>query len=230
MDVPHRATNLPSRRVTNLTSAPKPITHDALVTDPRIPPAYHREECVNIVITWLRIAIGITVFGVTTTLCMLACALCFPFRLTRIKICNLYGKVTGPLMMRISGCPLTIRGAEHLDGDRPAIYVSNHTSAIDIFLAIFLSPIGTVGIAKKQVVYYPFLGQLYLLSGHLRIDRGRSSTAKDSMNRLASYVRGNKLSIYLWPEGTRSREGHLLPSKRASFISPAKPGCRLFRS
>ena len=42
---------------------------------------------------------------------------------------------------------------------------TSHSSIVDIFLAIQLSPVGTVGVAKKQVVYYPFFGLLYLLSG-----------------------------------------------------------------
>lgn len=168
----------------------------------------------NTLIGWIRLAVGLVLLAINTTLCMLVCAVLIPFRVARIKACNYYGKITGPLMLAISGCPLEVEGMEHLDPDRPAIYVSNHTSIMDIFLAIWLSPVGTVGIAKKEVVYYPFFGQMYLLSGHLRIDRGRSDRAKASMAALGEVVRRNRLSIYLWPEGTRSASGRLLPIKK----------------
>lgn len=173
---------------------------------------------------WLRLAIGLVVLGVNTTLCMLLCALLLPFRVARIKACNYYGKITGPLMLKISGCPIEVDGMEHLDADRPAIYVSNHTSIVDIFFAIWLSPVGTVGVAKKEVVYYPFFGQMYLLSGHLRIDRGRSDRARASMNALGEIVRANKLSIYLWPEGTRSASGKLLPIKKGVVFLAEQTG------
>lgn len=137
-----------------------------------------------------------------------------PFRVVRIKLCNYFGKVAGRTMMWLSACPLTIEGRERLDPSRPALYVSNHTSILDVFMGMWFAPVGTVGVAKKQVVWYPLLGQLYLLSGHLRIDRGNSSKAVRSLQRLADYVRRHELSIWMWPEGTRSRDGRLLPFKK----------------
>jgi lysophosphatidate acyltransferase len=137
-----------------------------------------------------------------------------PWRTTRIKLCNYFGKTAGSTMMWLSGCPLTWEGSEHLDASRPAIYVSNHTSTFDPFLAMWLSPVGTVGVAKKQVVYYPLLGQLYLLSGHLRIDRGNNASAVQSLVKLGELVRRHRLSIFMWPEGTRSQDGRLLPFKK----------------
>jgi 1-acyl-sn-glycerol-3-phosphate acyltransferase len=137
-----------------------------------------------------------------------------PNRRARIRACNHYGKVIGRFYMHLAGCPLSIEGQEHLDPKRPAIYVSNHSSVLDVFLAIWLSPVGTVGIAKKEVARIPVFGQLYFLSGHLLIDRGDSDQAVARLKKLARYVRENKLSIFLWPEGTRSRSGRLLPLKK----------------
>lgn len=137
-----------------------------------------------------------------------------PFRNARIRACNYWGKVFGPMLMWLTGCRRTYEGLEHLDGSRPAIYISNHTSIYDIFLAIFLSPVGTVGVAKKEVVWYPIFGVMYLLSGHLRLDRKNHARAISSMKSLAELVERNTLSIYLWPEGTRARDGRLLPFKK----------------
>ncbi|MEZ4317320.1 MAG: lysophospholipid acyltransferase family protein [Myxococcota bacterium] len=177
--------------------------------------------------SWARLASGFVMFSILTTLCMLVCAVLLPSRVARIKTCNYYGKVTGRLMMWVSGCDLTIVGEEHLDAERPAIYVSNHTSLVDAFLAMFLSPVGTVGVVKKQILYYPFFGQLYFLSGHLRIDRGQSEAARRSFAELADFVRANRLSIYLWPEGTRSRSGQLLPFKKGVYHLARQTGLPL---
>jgi len=170
------------------------------------------------VMTLIRIVVGFIFFGTVTSLTMLVLVLLFPFRTARIKTCNYYGKFCGRGMMAISGCTLSYEGLEHLDSSRPAIYVSNHTSIVDGFLAMFLSPVGTVGIVKKQILYYPFFGQLYFLSGHLRIDRSDPETAKRSMKELAQFVVDHALSIYVWPEGTRSRSGKLGPFKKGGFM------------
>ena len=137
-----------------------------------------------------------------------------PSPVARIRACNYFGKVVGRFYVWLSGCPFTIIGRQHLNPDRPAIYVSNHTSVLDIFIAIWHAPVGTCGVAKKQIIYYPFFGLLYALSGHLRIDRGNSEKAVASMKSLSETVKMHRLSIFLWPEGTRSRNGRLLPFKK----------------
>ena len=103
-----------------------------------------------------------------------------PFERMRIKACNYWGHVVGPMMMLVTGAPVEWSGREKLVPYKPAIYVSNHTSSIDIFLGIWVAPVGTVGVAKKEIVWVPFFGQLYWLSGHLRLDRKNRERAVES--------------------------------------------------
>ncbi len=163
------------------------------------------------------LAISFVVFGVLLVILL-------PSQVLRIKLCNYYGKTVGRAIVWLVRCRVTVEGKEHLDRHRPAIYVSNHTSMIDIFIAIWLSPVGTVGIAKKEVIYYPFFGQLYMVSGHLRIDRGNSPKAIRSLQKLSEKVRTSKLSIFLWPEGTRSRNGRLQPLKKGLYHLAVQTG------
>jgi 1-acyl-sn-glycerol-3-phosphate acyltransferase len=164
--------------------------------------------------SWLRITIGLTYMAIATALHAVLMILLLPWRNLRIRACNYWGHVSGRFCVWLSGSTVTIDGWEHLDPSRQVIYVSNHTSILDIFLGIWLSPVGTVGVAKKEVVWYPFFGQLYLLSGHLRIDRGSTQRAVAAMRDLARIVDSYRLSIWIWPEGTRSRDGRLLPLKK----------------
>lgn len=162
----------------------------------------------------LRLAVGFVYMVVATTLFGVLMLLLLPWRNLRIRACNYWGWVSGGFCLWLSGSRFHVEGKEHLDGGRPCIYVSNHTSTLDIFLGIHISPVGTVGVAKKEVVYYPFFGQLYLLSGHLRIDRGNHERAMAAMQKLQRLVKRYELSIWMWPEGTRSRDGRLLPFKK----------------
>lgn len=160
-----------------------------------------------------RLILGFTFVATTATLWMAVAVVLLPWRVLRIKLCNYYGKLVGYAITRIAGATPVVRHAERLDGSFPAIYVANHTSTLDAFLSIWLCPVGGCGVMKKEVVKIPFFGLLYLLSGHLRIDRGRHDKAIAALADIAKLVRKERLGIWIMPEGTRSKTGKLQPFK-----------------
>ena len=164
--------------------------------------------------TTLRMTAGLSVLAVAAGLQLVILVVLLPSRLARIKSCIFFARFVGFSSLSVLGCRMTVSGREHLDPARPAMYVVNHTSIMDLFVGMSLMPYGCVGIAKKEIIYYPFFGQVYLLCGHLRIDRKSRDTAVASMKSLAQLVRRGKLSILMSPEGTRSRDGRLLPFKK----------------
>ena len=165
-------------------------------------------------VTLLRYIAGSVALAISFVLFIGALLLFLPSRVARIKTCNFYGHTFGHFFFWICGNRLTVKGAEHLDGKRPAIYISNHNSAIDIFLFMWKVPTGTCSVAKKEILFYPLFGQIYLLSGHPIVDRGDSKKAVASMNRFAEAMKRHRLSTIIWPEGTRSRDGHLKGFKK----------------
>ena len=167
------------------------------------------QNALLVLMTLLRLVAGTTVMAVGVAIQMVILIVLLPSRNLRIRSCNYWGKVVGRIEMWISGCPVAIEGWDRLTGETPAIYISNHTSPMDAFLAMFLSPVGTCGVVKKGIIYYPVFGQMYLLSGHLRIDRGNRDSAIQSMAGLARDQKKFDLSIFIWPEGTRSKDGRL---------------------
>lgn len=166
------------------------------------------------VVSGIRIGVGLAYMALASAVHAVVLIVLLPSRYLRQRSCNLWGWVTGRFCLWISGSRVTVEGREHLSGAQPAIFVSNHTSMLDIFVGIGFSPLGTVGVAKKEVVLYPFFGQLYWLSGHLRIDRGNHAEAVRAMKKLEGEVRRYRSSIWMWPEGTRSKTGRLLPFKK----------------
>nr|WDD38970.1 1-acyl-sn-glycerol-3-phosphate acyltransferase [Fagopyrum tataricum] len=149
---------------------------------------------------------------ITTFVWTLIMLFLLPWPSERIKQGNVYGHVTGKLLMRILGNPINIEGVEY--STERAIYISNHASPIDTFLTMWLTPIGTVAIAKKEIIWYPLFGQLYVLANHLRIDRSNLQASIKSMKETGDEVIKNNLSIMIFPEGTRSEDGRLLPFKK----------------
>lgn len=161
-----------------------------------------------------RFALGFLIVMLFSVPYIFVVALLLPWRKLRIRCGNIYGKIIGPVMTRITGTRAIIRNAERLEGLKPAIYITNHSSELDPFLAMWLCPMGGCGIAKKEIARVPFFGWAYWLSGHLLLDRSNREKAIASMAEVGEVVRRNGLSIWIWPEGTRSSDGRLLPFKK----------------
>ncbi|MBI5526597.1 MAG: 1-acyl-sn-glycerol-3-phosphate acyltransferase [Deltaproteobacteria bacterium] len=166
------------------------------------------------VLSAVRVVAGMLILASASVLQAVILLALLPSRTARIRSCIVFERIVGHACTRLCGCRVEITGRERLDPRRPAIYVVNHTSMIDLFIALRFMPCGSVGVIKKEVIFYPFFGQLYLLAGHLRLDRGHHAAAVASMRSLADLVRRARLSIFLSPEGTRARDGRLLPFKR----------------
>lgn len=162
----------------------------------------------------LRVLVGLVIMAVAVVVFMVVCVLLLPWRSLRIRACNVFGHLVGRAILWVSGARVPEGLRAQMDPTFPAIYVSNHTSPTDIFLGIWLAPLGTCGVAKKEVVWYPFFGQLYAISGHLRLDRANRENAVEAMRSTAEVVKAHRLGIWIWPEGTRSRDGRLLAFKK----------------
>ncbi|KAL6843957.1 hypothetical protein ACP4OV_025630 [Aristida adscensionis] len=165
-----------------------------------------------------RVVLCFAVMMVTTAAWAAVMLLLLPWPCERIRQGNLYGHLTGRMLLWILGNPIKVEGLEHLN--TRGIFICNHASPLDIFLVMWLAPTGTVGIAKKEIIWYPLFGQLYVLANHLRIDRSNPAAAIQSMKEVARAVVKNNLSLILFPEGTRSRDGRLLPFKKG-FVHAA---------
>ena len=169
---------------------------------------------VNLISLSLRFTVGFAWISFWSLVSISLMILCLPFRNLRIRLGNLTGKLIGPFITRMTGTKLKYSNYNKINETKPAIFVMNHASALDIFVAMALCPYGGCGVGKKEIVKIPFFGQVYWLSGHLLIDRSNREKAIESMNRLSKQVKENNLSIWIWPEGTRSEDGKLLPFKK----------------
>lgn len=162
----------------------------------------------------LRLGVGLVFMAGAVAVFATLVLLALPSRSARIKICNVFGHIVGRTCLWLTGCSVPPGVAEAARAAHPAIYISNHTSMLDIFLGIWLAPLGTVGVAKKQIVYYPFFGQLYAISGHILLDRANRANAVEALADTARIIRKYGIGVWIWPEGTRSKDGRLLPFKK----------------
>ena len=119
-------------------------------------------------------------------------------------------RVWSPVLVFVSRSKLIVEGQENVDRTRPTIYVSNHQSTFDIPVLLVALPVNFRFVAKSQLKWVPILGWYLMIAGHVLVDRGHRSRAISSLDKAAQKIRKGT-SIIMYPEGTRSDDGHILP-------------------
>ena len=127
------------------------------------------------------------------------------------------------LILLTSGVRVRVTGRDRLDTTHPAIFISNHQSHYDVLALIRSLPGQYRIIAKKELFSIPVFGWALALSGFIKLDRGDRSQARASLDLAAARVRAGR-SVVVFPEGTRSPDGKLLPFKKGGFILAIESG------
>lgn len=91
--------------------------------------------------------------------------------------------------------------------DMPAIFVGLHQSNWDIVTMAHLPQPGLVCVGKKSLLYTPIFGILFFLSGNILLDREKRSKAGETFLKIVEKIKQKHLSIWMFPEGTRSGYG-----------------------
>jgi 1-acyl-sn-glycerol-3-phosphate acyltransferase len=119
-------------------------------------------------------------------------------------------------LLAAAGTPLVVEGRERVPRDTPVVYASNHSSMFDIWALAAALPGSIRFVAKQELARIPLVGRAMIASGHVTIDRAHPARALEAYQRAAAVIRSG-VSAVVFPEGTRSRTGELLPFKNAPF-------------
>jgi 1-acyl-sn-glycerol-3-phosphate acyltransferase len=131
-----------------------------------------------------------------------------------------HARLWGRLGLALNGVSVTLAGAEHVP-DGPVIFMSNHQSNFDILSLLAALPRQIHWIAKKELFEIPVFGPSMRRGGYIPLDRSDGRKALQSMDEAASTIHHGR-SVVLFPEGTRTTDGNLLPFKRGGFILARK--------
>ncbi len=97
----------------------------------------------------------------------------------------------------------------------PYVVVSNHESFVDILLISHL-PWEMKWLSKVEILRIPVLGWDMWLAGDVPVERGTTRSAVKAMQRCRDFL-GQRVSVVIFPEGTRSATGHMQPFKDGAF-------------
>ncbi|MDK9759725.1 1-acylglycerol-3-phosphate O-acyltransferase [Vibrio sp. D173a] len=120
-------------------------------------------------------------------------------------------------MSKIFGITLDLRIPGDADSRGQHVYVANHQNNWDLFTVSSAVTPKVVTVGKKSLAWMPLFGQLYWLTGNILIDRANRSKAVGTIDQVVDNLKGSDVSVWMFPEGTRSRGRGLLPFKTGAF-------------
>jgi len=145
-----------------------------------------------------------------------AAILAAPFNYKGKSIYFVY-RIFGKVILFLSGIRLEVIFKQNLEEGKEYIFVSNHLSYLDIPVLMTALPRNIRFIYKKSLSWVPIFGWAMYLGGYIPIDRANAREAIKSLKKAAEKL--NKfLSIIIFPEGTRSKDGRTADFKKGAFM------------
>lgn len=128
-----------------------------------------------------------------------------------------FGVIWGKTLSFIFNIKLVVKGKHNLQ-NRNYVFASNHASLIDIPLLLIAVNRYTVFIAKSELSKIPIFKSILDRAGFIFVDRKNNDSAVKSMNNLIEDIKKIPRSVAIFPEGTRTSDGNLLPFKKGAAI------------
>jgi 1-acyl-sn-glycerol-3-phosphate acyltransferase len=171
---------------------------------------------VRSIVTYLAVSLYVLVIGPPVLL--------FALLFRRPALLYRAGEIGVRLGLFLSGIRYTVSGAEHIRRQPASVYAVNHASNVEPpVLFLTLSPL----FPRLRILYkaelrrLPILNRAFDLAGFVPLERGNRDQSIPAIDRAAEALRqGN--SFLIFPEGTRSRTGELLPFKKGGFVMALK--------
>ncbi|MDX2501977.1 MAG: lysophospholipid acyltransferase family protein [Deltaproteobacteria bacterium] len=116
-----------------------------------------------------------------------------------------------------------VRGLANIKPDKSYVYMANHQSNFDIPVLLGYLPVQFRWLAKAELFKIPVFGRAMLGAGYVEIDRFNRKSAFESIEKAAQRMKDG-VSVMIFPEGTRSKDGSVQPFKKGGFVMAIKSG------
>ncbi len=129
---------------------------------------------------------------------------------------NVMGAVWGDIAASAAGIDLRVEGEEHLWSHRPAVFIFNHQSGLELILLLKMLRRDVTGIAKQELQHNPVFGPLFQAADVVFVDRSNTEKAIEALGPAVEALKRGR-SLIIAPEGTRSKTPAVGPFKKGAF-------------
>lgn len=136
---------------------------------------------------------------------------------------NIAASTWGEIATAFAGVEVRVKGEEHLWSHRPAVFIFNHQSGLDMLLICKLLRRDFVGIGKKELQSNPLLGPVMSFAGTVFVDRADHTKAVEALGPAVDALRQG-MSLAIAPEGTRTTSPHPTRFKKGAFHMAMEAG------
>ncbi|MCD1127558.1 1-acylglycerol-3-phosphate O-acyltransferase [Jinshanibacter sp. LJY008] len=137
-----------------------------------------------------------------------------------------FGRLFGRLAP-VFGLTVETRINPVIKADGNCIYIANHQNNYDMVTAAAAVQPRTVTVGKKSLLWIPFFGPFYWLTGNILIDRNNKTKSRGTIYQIIDQMKKRDISVWMFPEGTRSRGRGLLPFKTGAFHAAIAAGVQI---
>ncbi len=127
------------------------------------------------------------------------------------------------VVSKLMGLSYSVHGAEKVTPGASYIVTPNHQSNADIVALVLALPLRFRWVIKKSLLRIPLFGWGLARTGAIAIDRSNRRQSIESLRRASEKLRGG-WSVLIYPEGTRTPDGNLLPFKKGAFMMAVQTG------
>ncbi|WP_420237268.1 lysophospholipid acyltransferase family protein [Telmatobacter bradus] len=170
--------------------------------------------------------VSLLVLVIVVTLSLPAAALFIPLAVLTKNIRPLYWVTCSitKIGFFVAGIRVEVEGLERVPKDKACIFMANHVSNLDPPALIPRLPGRTSAFSKRAIFNLPIFGYCLKLAEFIPVDRtGNAQSAKESVEQ-AGRVLAKGIHITTFVEGTRSRDGRMLPFKKGPFYLAKQTG------
>ncbi len=136
---------------------------------------------------------------------------------------HLIARIWGQSILWVSRVHVSVKGLSNIELDKSYVYMANHQSNFDIPVLLGCLPVQFRWLAKAELFKIPLFGRAMLGAGYVKIDRFNRKSAFESLEEAARRMR-NGVSVMIFPEGTRSKDGSIRQFKKGGFVMAIKSG------
>ena len=142
----------------------------------------------------------------------------FGWKRTLARICWTHPRWWASSILWAAGAKVEFVGLDRLSGEGTKVVVANHESWFDVLALAGKLPVEYRFVAKKELEKVPFWGRAWQACGHISVDRHNRQAAVGALERTRESTATGGVALILFPEGTRSSDGHMLPFKKGAFV------------